>query len=66
MQAEHHDAVADACAIGVDRGVALLQALRQLAGGEAERVLVERELHRGRALVLSAVTVVPLRAARRA
>ena len=34
-------------------GLAVLQALDQRAGGQAEHVLVERELHRRRALVLS-------------
>jgi hypothetical protein len=47
----------------VDRGFAVLQALHQRAGGKAERVLVERELHRSAPLYLppTTVTAVPLR-----
>jgi hypothetical protein len=46
--------VADARVVGLDRWLAVLQALHQCEGGKAERVLVERELHRRRALVLFA------------
>jgi len=38
--------------IGMHRRIAVLQALDQVAGGEAQRVLVDRELDRRCALVL--------------
>ena len=67
-RAEHDDTVADACVIGVDRGLAVLQALHQLAAVRPSASASSASSTAGPPLYLSptTVTVVPLRAARRA